>query len=135
MGVLDKLKFWKKEEFEDFKLPEAPASPAAPAPEPFGADGMAPPSPASPPPSGLPDFPGHERPLPSESQQPPDQPFIPQSFQERQDFSKSPVRPDSQMDLISSKLDTIKAQLESVIQRLDRLEQGSRPYQKRWGST
>ncbi|RMD57815.1 hypothetical protein D6825_02860 [Candidatus Woesearchaeota archaeon] len=42
---------------------------------------------------------------------------------------------DQRLELISSKLDTIKAQLDVVLNRLDRLERNEglgRPYQQRW---
>lgn len=132
MGVIDKLKFWKKDDFDDFQLPETPSSPPP-------ADPLAGQPAMEQPPNlqqlGMPEQ-GFQQPdfrQPEQDfQQQSDQPFIPKSFQEKQQFSQPPAGND-QMALISSKLDTIKAQLDTVLHRLDRLEE--RPYQQRWRST
>lgn len=66
-----------------------------------------------------------------ESSEPPAFPQ-PQAFAQQQATMSS----DQQLQLISSKLDTIKAQLETVLQRLERLEKKDdlSPYQQRWRS-
>ncbi|VVB80989.1 Uncharacterised protein [uncultured archaeon] len=108
MGLFDKLQFWKKEE----ALPEMPAAPEILAPEqpaPMGVEHLGMPHPM----------------------EPPEPAFQPQSFGQQQQFTMSS---DQQLQLISSKLDTIKAQLETVLQRLERLEKKDdlSPYQQRW---
>lgn len=55
----------------------------------------------------------------------------PASFGERQQFEQN-VSQEQQFQLISAKLDTIKAQLETVMQRLDRMERDEHPYRERW---
>ncbi len=120
MGMMDKLKFWKKEEepfpsaeyppHEDIKLPEQPSS--------MGMEHM-----------GMPgSVPGLTEP-PMESSVPP------AAFSQAQAFNQqASMSSDQQLQLISSKLDTIKAQLETVLQRLERLERKDdlSPYQQRW---
>jgi hypothetical protein len=75
-----------------------------------------------------------------------DSPYSPNSFSDKTSFEGTISRRD--IDLLSSKLDTIKAMLENVMQRIDRLEkenpssfQGQNPQgsfqtkyeqQKRW---
>ena len=119
MGLLDKIMFWKKEEEP---LPEFPA-PAE----------MTPAEPSAP--MGMEHF-GMPRPMPGVTEPPVEAPAFapPQSFQQQQQFAPST---EQQLQLISSKLDTIKAQLETVLQRLDRLERKDElsPYQQRWRST
>jgi hypothetical protein len=116
MSFVDKLKFWKKEE----EVPEYPIAPDIVQPEqhiPAGMEQMGMPRP----------MPGVTEP-PSESQQP----FMPQAFGQQQQMQTA-MSTEQQLQLISSKLDTIKAQLETVLQRLERLERGEeRPYQQRW---
>lgn len=116
MGFLDKLKFWKKE--EEFELPE----PVAPG---MGDSGMLEQRPGFPAQEQPPGFGG--APFDQSPGFPPAEPQVPpaQTFGQQQ--------PDQQMQLLNSKLDTIKAQLETVLQRLERMEKES-SYQKRWGN-
>ncbi len=111
MALLGRLKFWKKEEVPDFPEPEAQLSPEA---------GIEPFSPLSPP-------------AEFHRAQPPE---LPRAFQQgfqQPGLQSVQVSSDQQLQLISSKLDTIKAQLDVVIQRLDRLERKDEtPYQQRW---
>jgi len=120
MGLMDKLKFWKKEE----ELPEFPKPAEMAPPEqrmPMGMEQM-----------GMPrQMPGLTEP-PEFGQQ---QFQAPQAFPQPQAFAQQPVQTtEQQLQLISSKLDTIKAQLETVLQRLERLERKEEqsPYQQRW---
>jgi hypothetical protein len=119
MGMMDKLKFWKKE--EEF-IPDMPRVPESALPEqqmPSGIDQMGMPRPT----------PGINEP-PFEHEQ-----FQPGSLQSPRAFQQQPaMSADQQLQLISSKLDTIKAQLETVLQRLERLERKEEPspYQQRW---
>ncbi len=116
MAFMDKLKFWKKEE----EVPEYPRAPEISQSEsqmPAGMEQM-----------------GMPRPMAGLTEPPVDQqqPFMPQSFGQQQQFQAT-MSTEQQLQLISSKLDTIKAQLETVLQRLERLERGEeRPYQQRW---
>jgi hypothetical protein len=117
MSFADKLKFWKKEE----PIPEYPrAADISPAEQhmPAGMDQM-----------------GMPRPMPGITEPPVEQQqFVPQAFGQQQQMQSS-MSTEQQLQLISSKLDTIKAQLETVLQRLERLERSSgeeRPYQQRW---
>ncbi len=55
----------------------------------------------------------------------------PASFGERQQFQQS-LSQEQQFQILSAKLDTIKAQLETVMQRLDRIERDEHPYKERW---
>ncbi len=115
MSFADKLKFWKKEE-----VPEYPRTAEISQPEqhmPAGMEQM-----------------GMPRPMPGVTEPPfeQQQQFVPQAFGQQQQV-QSAMSTDQQLQLISSKLDTIKAQLETVLQRLERLERGEeRPYQQRW---
>lgn len=108
MSAFDKLKFWKKDELAD--LP--PLEHDEPAQPPMG--------------DAFPSEPQFKPPSMDEFRAPP---RLDRQFEQ-------PVQGDSQLQLISSKLDTIKAQLETVLQRLERLESKSeeRPYQQRWRS-
>lgn len=74
---------------------------------------------------------GMPRPMPGISEPPIEEQFsAPRAFAQQQYAGMST---EQQLQLISSKLDTIKAQLETVLQRLERLERGEeRPYQQRW---
>ncbi|RJQ19938.1 hypothetical protein C4580_04605 [Candidatus Woesearchaeota archaeon] len=133
MSVMDKLRFWKKD--DSLELPSEP--PAFNPPQGLSA----------PPLGGEPDFnapaigpgpapgqPFDERqsfgqPQPSAFGQAQQQSFAQQSF--------SPPGQDQQLQLIAAKLDTIKAQLETVLNRLDAMERKNsvpeeRPYQQRW---
>lgn len=55
----------------------------------------------------------------------------PASFGERQQFEQS-MSQEQQFQILSAKLDTIKAQLETIMQRLDRIEREEHPYKERW---
>jgi|GEM_PF-6196887 len=55
----------------------------------------------------------------------------PSAFNQRQEFSQS-MSQDQQFQLLSAKLDTIKAQLETIMQRLERIERDEHPYKERW---
>lgn len=55
----------------------------------------------------------------------------PASFGERQQFQQS-MSQEQQFQILSAKLDTIKAQLEVIMQRLDRIERDEHPYKERW---
>lgn len=61
-------------------------------------------------------------------------PYSMQSFSEKSRFETmnpaSPMNPSKDIELISSKLDTVKAMLENVISRLDRLEKEKEPAHK-----
>lgn len=142
MGVLDKIKFWKKDEFElpaDLPPPsEIPGItpqgmdvPPMERPPAFGADfqpdqqsgqSQSFSSPVSP----RPQFSASVQPQFASAPQP--------QFAQQPSFA--PISQDQQLALISSKLDTVKAQLETVLQRLDRLERKGeeRPYEQRWKS-
>ena len=97
--VLDKLKFWKKEEIPDYPHPEQSE---------FGPKNE----------FGQQNFEAFEQPTP----------FAPQAFEQKAGQST-----EQQIQLISAKLDTIKAQLETVLQKLDSQERKEeRPYQQRW---
>ena len=123
MGLLDKIMFWKKEEPEFSGLEPGPFNTAGAGPQ-FGQD-ITPPVGGFAPPLGAPDFgePHMGTPQPS--------PFGPPSpmssmqtgspammSQPQQGF----VAQTAQMELISSKLDTIKVQLENLNQRIAHLE-------------
>lgn len=108
MGILDLFK--KKEEHNSPNLIDAQLHQEgmAQAPE-FGASGpQMPPMPA-------PEF-GAQSPA---------------SFGERQQFQQS-MSQEQQFQILSAKLDTIKAQLETIMQRLDRIEREEHPYKERW---
>ena len=117
MSLLDKLMFWKKH--DEPALPEP-----VPSMEPPGMEQPAPPGMEhlGMPPSG----PGINEPPAA----PPEQ-HIPAAFAQAEQAQQPQqgMSSDQQMQLISSKLDTIKAQLETVLQRLDRLERKEQP---RW---
>ena len=141
--MMDKLKFWKKQEFEmpsDLPPPaeipgmtpgtEAPSMEQPPA---FGSDFQ-----QEPQSSGQPGFQSPSSPQFSaraQFSQPSAAQFTPApQFNQQPQFA--PISQDQQLALISSKLDTVKAQLETVLQRLDRLERkgDERPYEQRWKS-
>lgn len=115
MSFGDKLKFWKaREETQEYSSPPVESN------EPLGMGmnaAMA----------GMPQEPS----------------FAPQAFEHRAGFPQpsfsQPSQPPSseqQIQLISAKLDTIKAQLETVLQRLDAMERknttSESAYQQRW---
>ncbi len=49
-------------------------------------------------------------------------------------FPSAQPQPDQQMQLLNAKLDTIKAQLDIVLQKLERMERSDNPQQK-WRNT
>ncbi len=126
MGMMDKLKFWKKEEEMPQEFPRAAEFAPSEQHMPGGMEQM-----------------GMPRPMPGLTE-PPVEDFgqqqfsgqVPRAFaqQQAQQQQFAPVTTEQQLQLISSKLDTIKAQLETVLQRLDRLERKEEPspYQQRW---
>jgi hypothetical protein len=112
MSFSDRLKFWKPKE-ESAEFPQAPPD----SNEPLGM-GMN---------AAVAGFPQDNN------------SFAPQAFEQRAVFNQqTPQGPsvDQQIQLISAKLDTIKAQLETVLQRLDAMDRKgqpeARPYQERW---
>lgn len=133
MAFMDKLKFWKREETE-FPAPRKPAGflgKEEEVPEYPRAAEIAQPEHHMP--AGMEQM-GMPRPMPGVTEPPfeQQQPFAPQAFGQQQQTQTS-MSTEQQLQLISSKLDTIKAQLETVLQRLERLERGEeRPYQQRW---
>ena len=148
MSVLDKLKFWKKEDrFDDFSPPPDFTAPAQLGPEqvqqPPSMEQFGMPKPVQginelPDEFGLPQQTARPIVSPISGQQAPSvfpsqQPFSSgqQAFSQQSQFSQ-----DQQFQLVSAKLDTIKAQLETVIQRLDRLDRKDEQhlYQQRWRS-
>ena len=137
MSFLDKLKFWKSD--SDFDLPPPDMSmPQVPVPD----DQMftAPQMGGPPQSAGItepPDFSSQESVQDRGASRP-------LSFQQREfssarqlsSFQSQAVQSsDQQLQLISSKLDTVKAQLDAVLQRLDRLDKVDRkddfPWQAR----
>jgi len=124
MSFVEKLKFWKHEEAPESPRYEAQAMPEQPMPSNIEQMGI---------PRQMPGI--TEPPMEGQTSSPfaqPAQSFQPQSFGQQQQFSQS-MTADQQFQLISSKLDTIKAQLETVLQRLERLERKDEsPYQQRW---
>ena len=110
--MLDKLMFWKKEEEMPSEYPRIAELSVPEQPAPANIEHL-----------GMPHMESSESPAFAQ----------PQSFAQQQQFTMST---DQQLQLISSKLDTIKAQLETVLQRLERLEKKDdlSPYQQRWRS-
>jgi len=112
MGFLDKLKFWKRHE-DEFEMPES-----LPGEKP-GSD------------LGMPEL----GPMPKEPQMPQmEEPEVAPAPHMR-DYQPAPMptgTPTSaQLEIISSKLDAIKAILSALEQRIANLERSSR-YEKRW---
>lgn len=108
MGLLDKLRFWKKEEPAGFELGKYPALERAPVAE---MPGM-----AVPPSEGLTEMPAMEevRPAP------------PAPFPERPPaFAPTQALPDMarEMQVVNAKLDTLKVLLDNINAKIDRLEQ------------
>jgi hypothetical protein len=122
MGVMDKLKFWKKEEVPEFPKPADFAMQEQQMPGGMEQMGV---------PRSIPGI--NEPPMEGQTSSPFAQPpqTFPQAFQQQQQFAGTT---EQQLQLISSKLDTIKAQLETVLQRLERLEKKEdlSSYQQRW---
>lgn len=104
--MLEKFKFWKHKEPElPDNLPPIPGAPDLPA--------EMPPIGAPAPPAGIPAAPG----IPAG---PPMEPTPSPAFQQMEQMSGSAQEKD--MQLIAAKLDVLKAQLDNITQRLDRLE-------------
>jgi len=120
MSFLDKLLFWKKDEsLPDLDLPDLPAGPEQPMQAPGQQMGRMQ--------SAMPDVQNQYPEVEGFNQQP----SAPSFDRPSQTVDRSPAGRDD-FSLVSAKLDTIKAQLDSVLQRLDRIEYGERSYQKRW---
>lgn len=118
MGMLDKLKFWKKEEEMPSEYPTPPELSVPEQSAPMSMEHM-----------------GMPRPAPGLTEPPMEPSAPPGAFPQPQAFGQqSAMSSDQQLQLINSKLDTIKAQLETVLQRLERLERKDdlSPYQQRW---
>jgi len=123
MTVMDKLKFWRKHEEPEIPEPQMPSM--EPGATPPGMDQQAGGMPPGMehlgmPPSG----PGINEPPAA----PPEQ-HVPTAFAQLEQPAQQGMSTEQQLQLISSKLDTIKAQLETILQRLDRLERKEQP---RW---
>jgi hypothetical protein len=131
MSVLDKLFFWKKEESPaELTVPDLPAGPG------LSAEGMSMPHEEQPPSLGEP-MPGQPEQMTEPSM--PEPRMGPSTFgsHARPELEQVPppqVSGGEDLSLISAKLDTIKAQLDAVLQRLERMEYSKedRSYQKRW---
>lgn len=140
--MFDKLKFWKKEEssFDSPRFQDTPPLSQPPSefsPPNLGGPGQSLPEPDFSVPGGEPQ-PRNIPPLGQQSFGARDS-FPQPSFNQQPSFSQPPQSSDQQFQLISAKLDTIKAQLETVLNRLDSLErknqpliQEERPYKERW---
>jgi len=123
MTLLNRLKFWKKESMDvpEMSIPEFQhQEPMTSVPS---MDHL-----------GMPRaVPGVNEPqdftTPAFSQPSGSQPFQSQAIPQMQQANQQ-LQGDQQLQLISSKLDTIKAQLETILQRLDRLERKEEP--QRW---
>ena len=117
-----KWKFWKKEE----------APPEMPMPQDLGPPDMGMPQEMKPPGLeglGMPESaPGIDQP-PLAPMEP--MPSAQPAFAQQQPAGMST---EQQLQLISSKLDTLKAQMDVVLQRLERMEHNKEqsPYQQRW---
>lgn len=114
--MFDSLKFWKKKDEFDFNLDLEPANPGQSEKEPFFKD-----------PTGFnPQNPNENMQNPFQQSPDPSSPFQMQSFQDKAklDSNHNPSNQVSSRDieLLSSKLDTVKAMLENVIQRLDKID-------------
>ncbi|OYT32509.1 hypothetical protein DRJ22_02735 [Candidatus Woesearchaeota archaeon] len=137
MSFLSKLMFWKKEGAPPLEAPpELPPLPDLGKPADLG-----------PPPSEMPPSLGLPSEKPSAEFTPPASPaHVPESLPGLEEpspsgFAQSRFAPPSapasadKLEIISAKLDTLKAQLDSVLQRLERLEQFSKEehlYRQRW---
>ena len=125
MGILDKLMFWKKEdEFADIGLGDKDNLP-------FGDQFGAPPGGANPP--GLGPTPGMDEggmgPGPSPAGPTPPQPSMPSfsppsqpQYQQPPSYAPQQELESKNLEVISSKLDAIRASIESLNQRLANLE-------------
>ncbi len=127
MGLLGKLAFWKRKDefdFDDLADKEMKGAATTPFPEEFGFDQK---------PAGL-----DEKPFfPDEGMEETKSPFTQPRFQEARPLSRpqpamptpsmtsSPSTRNIDLELINSKLDTLKALLNSLDQRMSHLEQGS----------
>lgn len=82
----------------------------------------------------IPDYPQPEQDFgrPESFNQPSEHDFSPQAFEQKSAFEQK-ASTEQQIQLIFAKLDTIKAQLETVLQKLDVQDRKEeRPYQQRW---
>jgi len=122
MGILEKVKFWKKEEKES-ELPGTPFPGAEPSPQAtFGQEPIEQPGP-------------FETKPPSPFEAPPRSPLEPPSpFEESLSVGPS-AKPQQaggrDLEVISLKLDAIKNTLESINLRLERLEQAAGIHDRR----
>jgi len=136
MAILDKLKFWKKkeEEFEPEGFGTLEEKPLEGMP---GEPGMLPgegPGPELPPMEGLPEEPGM---LPGEkpdlSLTPGGEATMPSEYKPMEQRAPPPVQTPqpaqppqmNQMEVISAKLDAIRATLDSINVRLERIERAT----------
>ncbi|MEM4247557.1 MAG: hypothetical protein QXR48_03850 [Candidatus Woesearchaeota archaeon] len=123
MGLLDKLKFWKKEEPAGFELGKYPALERGPAAE------M--PDMAMPPSEGLTEMPSME-----EVRLAPPAPFsemgrqaapAPSAFAPAMPAPSAALDMTREMQVVNAKLDTLKALLDGINAKLDRLERAQMP--------
>ncbi|MBW3018580.1 hypothetical protein KY329_00135 [Candidatus Woesearchaeota archaeon] len=129
MSFMDKLLFWKKEEPPaEPRLPRVPPGPG------LSAQDIRPPQQEMPPGLGAPEDIGMPEPSVPEFRE---AQMVPSTFGSHNRpaplESAAPVQQDDH-SLIIAKLDTIKAQLDAVLQRLERMEYAKeeRAYQRRW---
>ncbi len=122
MSIFGKLKFWKKhDDFEDLINQPMPQDNLGLEPKPPGLEEKSPFENLSP---------GTQ----PTSQSLPPSPFQTEPTTPATPFAKAtaPPGPQRDLELISSKLDTIKALLQSLDQRIGNLEKGNQPRQKLW---
>ena len=141
MAILDKLKFWKKKE-EEFEpegfgaLEEEPLEGMLGEPGMLPGEGMPPlpgegTGPEFPPMEGLPEEPGKER--PDLSVTPGGAGGIPSEYKRVEERAPPPMQAPqpaqppqmNQMEVISAKLDAIRATLDSINVRLERIERAT----------
>jgi hypothetical protein len=142
MSLLDRLKFWKREEPAEFELGRYPGLEAAP---PAELPGMAPPGgagitempagmpseipggmPAGGPPPGMEDLgPTPIPPLRGSAGQP-----VPSIISPSMMPPPGAAQPMGDMQLVNAKLDTLKALLDSINARLERMERQQRPLEE-----
>ena len=120
MGLFSKLAFWRRSE-EPLAPPKLPSLEPLPPPRPPSLEHL-----------------GPEPGLPLESMPPLHAPGLGSepSPHALEPVPAAPLKPSllpasNEHQLIVSKLDTIKAQLDAVLSRLERIEH-ERPYQRRW---
>ena len=137
MGLLDKIKFWKKDDMDDFsdlgdfglgddkKAMEDLGKQDFGAPPEEQASQQAIPGAETPPPLPQPEATGAE-PFPQPAVHPPE--ARPQSFSQQYPSYQQPLQPAplthdaKDIEIISAKLDALRATLESINQRLANLE-------------